>query len=154
MRKIALRLTRMRPIGRGYAMRGAGYARLRRAGGTERGRERGRAESRERRHAPSRWLRHRPRAHHRLLLGYSECEGMLDVSSRHQPRRSLIKAVLRGGLLFIISLCSLREKRGERKNPSTSRERSEHLSRTLPSYVYLNLVQVVSARVCSALPKN
>ena len=49
MRKIALRLTRMRPIGRGYAMRGGRYARLRRAGGTERGRERGGAESRERR---------------------------------------------------------------------------------------------------------
>ena len=31
----------MRPIGRGYAMRGGRYARLRRAGGTERGAESG-----------------------------------------------------------------------------------------------------------------
>ena len=33
-------------------------------------------------------------------------------------------------------------------------ERSEDLSRTLPLYVYLNHVQVVSTWVCSALPKN
>ena len=79
----------MRPIGRGYAMRGGRYARLRRAGRAE-----------ERRHASSRRLCHRPRAHHRLLPRHRQRQGMLHVPTRYQQSRALIERVLRGSFLL------------------------------------------------------
>ena len=75
------------------------------------------------------------------------------VGSRHFRRAEDSSP---GFFVFIQSVNVLHKK---------DRECNEHLrqkkkicgaktSRTLPSYVYLNLVQVVSTRVCSALPKN
>ena len=60
------------------------------------------------RHASSRRLRHRPRAYHGLLPRHRQRQGMLHVPPRHQPRRSLIKAVLRGGLFCCLSARSVR----------------------------------------------
>ena len=60
------------------------------------------------RHASSRRLCHRSRAHHRLLPRHRQRQRMLRVPERHQPRRSLIKAVLRGGLFCCLSARSVR----------------------------------------------
>ena len=86
------------------------------------------------RHAPSRRLRHRPRAHHRLLPRHRQRQRMLRVPERHQPRRSLIKAVLRGGL-FVASprapsvgyICPSFEKAVSGANPTSRAHEGAHL---------------------------
>ena len=60
------------------------------------------------RHASSRRLRHRPRAHHRLLPRHRQRQRMFDVPPRHQPRGTVIKTVLRGGLFCCLSARSVR----------------------------------------------